>query len=193
MLHDILPKTDADWYGLCHYRRLFHDNTINMLDNADCDIVVMEQMPLGVYGVPVNVKTQYQLCHYAEDLEVLHTVLYAHGLLDEDAWTRWCQLPVLFAPCNIFIAKRDVFKEHVSQLLDVAVAIDSRIDVKGRDDYQQRASSFLCERADSYLLFKAMAHNKWKFGTCQIQEHKDWKPSDANDQRGGHTKSNISI
>lgn len=114
MLHDILPKTDADWYGLCHYRRLFYDKTIEMLDSSGYDIVVMEQMPLGVYGVPVNVKTQYQLYHYAEDLEVLHTVLYAHGLLDEDAWARWCQLPLLFAPCNIFIAKRDVFKEHVS-------------------------------------------------------------------------------
>ena len=184
LLHDIMPRTKADYYGLCHYRRFLNAASVELLEKSDFDIICAPSIPMKVFGQPVDVATQYAICHYASDLNLLRDTLNAHGLLDEGTWSKWLGLSILFAPCNIFVAKKEVFKEHASALLDVAVDIDSQLNVSRRDNYQKRAASFLTERANSYLMFKALEQKKWHIGEASIEEHLDWKPEDAKDQRG---------
>lgn len=150
-------------------------------------MLVMEALPLGVYGVQTNVWTQYMVCHYASDFLKLRNTLMQHGEYDDTIWNKWQSALKLIAPCNIFIAKRDVFKEHSEKLLKIGIDVDAQIDTKGRDNYQKRASSFILERANSYLCFKALAEGKWRIAEAKIEQHLDWKPADAKDQRGLYT------
>lgn len=87
----------------------------------------------------------------------------------------------------MFTARRHIFEQHVSKLMDIALYVDSHIDTTGRDNYQKRASGFLVERANSYLCYKALL-NGIKIAQAEVEEHKDWKPEDAPDKRGVHSE-----
>ena len=57
------------------------------------------------------------------------------GLFDEEAWSKWTSLDYLFAPCNIFCLKREVFNMFCQDLFKVVLNLPEKIDVTGRDDY----------------------------------------------------------
>ena len=171
MLHYVLPIYDHEYYGLCHYRRMFDDYDISKEVFRDFDIMGMaREAPRRE-----TLEEQFKMCHYPQDWDVLRQVLVEHGQFNEDVWNEWRNLRMLIYFCNIFIAKKDKFIQHATPLLEMAVDINSRIDVTGRDSYQQRAASFLSERLDSYLMYKHQKVDGWKVGEICVNVHWDWR------------------
>lgn len=119
--------------GLCHYRRFFPREAQEVIDTTDA--IVANPIPLGVVGRQVTVEKQYELCHVKEDFDILKQTTADKGLLDEEAWDKWSNLGFLFAPCNMLIAKREVFNIFCKDLFKVALELPYKIDVEGRDDY----------------------------------------------------------
>ena len=119
--------------GLCHYRRFFPKEALEVIDTVDG--IVANPIPLGVVGRPVALEKQYELCHYKEDFDILKQTIAEKGLLDEEAWSKWSNLGYLFAPCNMFVLKRESFNIFCKDLFKVALELPYKIDVTGRDDY----------------------------------------------------------
>ena len=108
------------------------------------------------------------------------------GIYEEQTWNRWANCYYLFAPCNMFVLKREVFNMYCNDLFKVALKLPYKIDLTGRDDYQKRACGFLCERFTSYWMFKQCFIGNMRFIGTQAEEHLDWKPSNAGDARGSY-------
>lgn len=75
LLNDILPKTNADWCGICHYRRFFPDSAIDKLTSSDMDMMVMPSIPMVSLGRRVDIEVQYAICHFIEDFYILKDAL----------------------------------------------------------------------------------------------------------------------
>lgn len=171
--------------GLCHYRRFFNKEVLEKIDT--CAGILLKPIPLGVFGRPCTLEKQYELCHVKADFDILKkTMMEEEDIFDEEVWDTWTNLYYLFAPCNMFVLKREVFNMYCKDLLKVALKLPYKIDLTGRDDYQKRACGFLCERFTSYWMFKNCISGKMKFIVTNAEEHLDWKPADAGDARGSY-------
>ncbi len=170
--------------GLCHYRRFFPKSVLDMIDT--CDGILLNPLPLGVCGRPCLLEQQYELLHVKADFDILKQTIIDEGIYEAQTWNAWANGYYLFAPCNMFVLKREVFNMYCKDLFKVALKLPYKIDLTGRDDYQKRACSFLCERFTSYWMFKQCAIGNMQFIGANAEEHLDWKPSDAGDARGSY-------
>lgn len=178
---DLLPGDTAN-IGLCHYRRLLKRQDLEQIDNVDG--IIAKPIPLGVCGIPTNVVTQYWLLHHAADLDMLGDALKDLNLLDEDLWQRWLNLKALYAPCNTFCFKREVFNMYCDDLFKTIFKLMPKIHLSDRDDYQKRVMAFLAERFTSYWCFSKQISGKLRFFEAELECHEQWKPSSAQDGRG---------
>lgn len=170
--------------GLCHYRRFFRQQDLEHIDEVDG--IVAEPIRLGIFGRPVQLEKQYELCHYKEDFQTLKQTIIDEGLYDEEAWTKWSNNYFLFAPCNLFVLKREVFNMFCKDLFKVMLKMPYKIDLSNRDDYQKRACGFLSERFTSYWMYTNCFRGRIRLCAVPIEEHLDWKPATSGDARGSY-------
>ena len=116
-----------------HYRRFFSRESIKDIDTVDG--IIANPIGLGVAGFPCTLEKQYELCHYKEDFDILKQTIIDEGLMDEEVWKGWTNVNYLYAPCNCFVLKREVFNMFCKDLFKVALKLPNLIDVTGRDDY----------------------------------------------------------
>lgn len=165
-----------------HYRRFFSRESIKDIDTVDG--IIANPISLGVAGFPCTLEKQYELCHYKEDFDILKQTIIDEGLMDEEAWNVWTKVNYLYAPCNCFVLKREVFNMFCKDLFKVALKLPNLIDVTGRDDYQKRACSFLSERFTSYWFFAQAARGRCRWKIVDLEYHPDWKGTNSIDSRG---------
>ena len=171
----VLPNTPAN-IGHCHFRRFFKREDLEDIDT--CDGIVAKQMPLGVCGFPCTVKKQYELLHLSRDFDILEGLLRQTRFWNEDSWNEWCNLRFLYAPCNVWLLKRECFNIMMKDILPVILELPHVIDIDaGRDDYQKRACAFLGERLVSYYFW----NSDFRLLKKPLVEMKDWKPAEASD------------
>lgn len=181
---DLLPP-NTQHIGLCHYRRFFNKQFINKhIDEADG--IVVNPIALSIASIPCTLKKQYAICHYEHDFEVLKDIIIETNLFDDEAYSKWCNLQCLFAPCNMFVLNRITFNMYCKDLFNVALKLPYRIKVDGYDDYQKRACSFLCERFTSYWMYTQCLRNRISLIGTNVEAYLDWKPKDSGDGRGSY-------
>lgn len=168
--------------GHVHYRRFFNKNDIEDIDT--CDGIIVNPVALGVVGFKCTLEKQYELCHVAEDFQILKSLVIKEGLYDEEVWSKWTHLDYLYAPCNIFCLKRECFNIYANDMFKVVLQLPVLIDVSTRDDYQRRACSFLSERLTSYWFFKQSYRKTMRFIEKPCQFHPEWKATNSFDVRG---------
>lgn len=156
---DLLPP-DIDAIGHAHYRRFFKAEDIDDIEKYDA--IVAASASVAVAGFGCTLEKQYELCHYKEDFAVLKKTIEEEGLMDEEAWNEWTHLDYLYAPCNVFVMRVKWFLRYCHDLFKVALKLPGRINVEGRDDYQRRACSFLCERFTSYWFYTRQRNGELK-------------------------------
>ena len=116
-----------------HYRRFFSRESVKGIDAVDG--IIANPIGLGVAGFPCTLEKQYELCHYKEDFDILKQTIIDEGLMDEEVWNTWTKLNYLYAPCNCWVLKREVFNIFCKDLFKVVLKLPNLIDVTGRDDY----------------------------------------------------------
>ena len=104
--------------------------------------------------------------------------------MDEEAWSKWTKLNFLFAPCNCWVLKREVFKMHCDDLFKVVLKLPYLVKVDGRDDYQKRACSFLAERFTSYWFYTQAYRGRCRWKMVDLEYHPEWKTPNSGDNRG---------
>lgn len=151
-----------DYVGFCHYRRyyMFFDSVPHMneiFSNTECII------SKPVY-YELNVREQYDKYHNIEDIDIVTDILNEKFNEYSNAFKRELEGNELI-PCNMFIMKKDDFKEYINFIFSVLEEYVKRIggDVKKRVEdnkdkylkdyspndtieYQLRIGGYLSER-----------------------------------------------
>ena len=178
---DLLPS-DTKTIGHAHYRRFFSKEDLKQMQF--CDAIVAYPASVNVAGFGCTLEKQYELCHVKEDFQILKQTIEEVGLMDKDVWWWWTHLNYLYAPCNIFCMTKNWFVNYCNDLFKVALKLPERIDVSGRDDYQRRACSFLCERFASYWFYLHDFRHAMRIVEKPCQFHPEWKATNSFDVRG---------
>ncbi len=159
----IWKNRDDDFKGLVHYRRYFgkapfssrfsdiagYDELRDMLE--DCDIIAAQ--PARYH---VNAREQLLMdCCEPWDLYALEDVVselqpdYMSAFRDFFAGNRCAQYNMLFC-------RGERFDAYCAWLFPLLFALEDRVDLSGRSDYQKRLFGFLSER----LMNVWIAHNE---------------------------------
>ena len=105
-----------DYVGICQYRRYFQflDNIPNLDDVfKEYDIILPKP-----YLYKQNMATDYSLCHNVTDLMSIVNIIHNYFPQYKDAALQFCQCN-RFYPCNMFIMKREDFKEYCELIFGV--------------------------------------------------------------------------
>lgn len=72
-----LPEVkEADYVGLCHYRRLFDlQQVVKCCECMKPDIICAQPAGLGTIGSQVGIKGHYALAHNKDDFELLEGLI----------------------------------------------------------------------------------------------------------------------
>ncbi len=146
-------NADADVYGLCHYRRYFALRRIGkktdrilsqqeaerLLDGAD----VLVPTP-RIYLIETNY-TQYIHAHHAADLEITRQIIAERHPDDLPAFDRvmkrrWGRR------FNMFIMRREPFRQYSAWLFDILFELEKRLDVSGYSERDRRVFGYVAER-----------------------------------------------
>lgn len=150
---------DADYLGLCHYRRHFRGKPGG--DKWDC-ILTSAQAETLLHGTDVLLPkrrkyyietsySQYVHAHPAEGLDLAFSLAAAQGeayakAVETAKRRTWVHI------YNMFIMKRDVFDAYCQWLFDILFQVEAQLDISSYSVYDKRVFGFLGERLlDVYL------------------------------------------
>lgn len=141
---------DADYIGLCHYRRYFcgeHSRKILSLEEAERlvrrDSVILPRR--RNYYIETNY-SQYVHAHHAEDLELTRRILEEQGNPQYTAAFDRVMKRTDGHRFNMFIMERDVLDAYCSWLFAVLSELEARLDTSRYDAYNSRVFGFVAER-----------------------------------------------
>lgn len=141
---------DADYIGLCHYRRYFCRNRsrdILLLQDTDAvtakaDIILPKKRN---YFIETNY-SQYVHAHHSEDLDVTRQILAEkYGSRYTDAFDAVMKRTDGHR-FNMMIMKRELLDAYCSWLFDVLFTLEERLDTTGYSAYDARVFGFVSER-----------------------------------------------
>ena len=155
---------DVKYIGFNHYRRMFSPADIK--DYHDYDIIVAKP-----YNLISNVLDQYSAVHHSYDINVLLGLL--QDSIKKSDLKKFATSKQLYAPCNMFIMKKELFDEYCNFMFPKLLQLEKLIVLDDNDRYQHRALAFLSERMTSFWMMKQKADKK-KIKEIDIQFFKDW-------------------
>lgn len=189
LLHNF-DNDNINYMGLCQYRRFFPSDTLEKFKLYDADILIADPAKLAEVDWKYGLEMQYKVAHVAADFDLFKSVISNMTNHDSMLFNNWLRTNKLFAPCNLVVMKKQLFKKWLSELLTVIIPLCEKIDVSNRDNYQKRACGFLAERFTSWWIFSNMIHYKYKTLSSKCEFYPDWKPVDTKDKRGNYDIAN---
>ena len=177
----------ADYIGLCHYRRLFDIEQVkNCIELRKPDIICAPSTGIGTIGSYAGIRGQYEAAHVKSDFDELEGYLKESFLYQKkpSSLMIWERLPVLPSPYNCTIMARSVFFDYIDRMFRVLFDLYKKLDssIANRDSYQRRAIGFLGERYTSWYVTTQHLLGK-NVVELPVQFYKDWKPLTAVDNR----------
>lgn len=190
-------NVEADYYGFCHYRRFFNFSEdsitescwgtiefdylnakakqklhLNEQDMRKCIEAHDFLIAKGVDASYMNAKSIYDQYERApelhiEDVELLLSILkksYPHLY---DTAVRFFHGKT-FYPCNMFIMKKELFKEYCAILFDVLEQFEKRADMRNYSREGYRTTGHLGERMAGIYYLYLKEQKKYKLGELQI-------------------------
>lgn len=138
---------DADYLGLCHYRRYFLNGNGELMTAADYENilskydVITAKPHVGAY----DYRTIYGRSHDIRNLDLTGEVILE--LCPE--YYETFQSVISGCHCyvgNLFVAPKSLFYAYCEWLFPIFFALEPRIDVSHYDDYHKRVFGFLSEQ-----------------------------------------------
>lgn len=147
----------ADYIGLCHYRRYFskahHGGSLEekqqailrredyerLLQTHDCILPIKRNYYIE------TVRSQYEHAHNNADLDEVEKIIaekYPDYSTAFDTVMNRRRLHIL----NMFVMKWDLFDAYCAFLFDILFELEKRIDIGGYNQYEARVFGFMSER-----------------------------------------------
>ena len=159
---------DADYIGLCHYRRYFRgrpgrDKWACILTGAQAEELLTGWdvlLPRRRNYFIETVYNQYIHAHPREGLDLALALASAGGPAYEQAAARlkkrtWTHI------YNMFLMKREVFDGYCQWLFDILFQVEKTLDISAYSAYDKRVFGFLSERLlDVYLEANGIAYRE---------------------------------
>lgn len=167
---------EADYYGLCHYRRymIFSPDALQadpygnvLFDRLDhnscvkCGLLDQVGMAKVIEGNDLIISEPYDVTyrgfyslyeHYAE-VSMQHREDMAIALdVIQELYPEYTDAAkeyfngTLFYPCNLFVMRREVFEDYCQWLFKLLFEIEKRIDISAYNEQEQRVYGLLGER-----------------------------------------------
>lgn len=152
--------TNADYLGLCHYRRFFlNANDEPMTEQDYMDIlthydVMISKAQIGefdyqtIYGRSHDIHNLIETGNVIRELFPEYYSTFQEVLKDNRCYVG-----------NLFVAPRELFCAYCEWLFTIFFELEKRIDVTDYDDYHMRVFGFLSEQ----LLIVWIKHNKLSY------------------------------
>lgn len=164
--------TDAEYVGLCHYRRYFdlssskrwHRNVF-VSEKEAIERAKVDYSLLGKYDAIISyplveflsLRDSYCMAHIAEDLKVLEKVIVK---LYPDYYADYKKVMFgnnQYSYANMIIVKKVIFDDYSKWLFDILFEVEKEIEISNYN-YQARVFGFMSERLMNVYLY----HNKIK-------------------------------
>lgn len=148
-LYWIWQNAKEDYVGLEHYRRFFvlPDNMADIMDKNRIDVV----LPVPLFVAP-SVEENYKSRHVAKVWEDMMQYLQERDPA-EAADARKFFGHGLYSPCNMLIARKEVFDELCAWMFPILFAV-TELNGRMEDRYQNRYPGFLSERLISFYFWR---------------------------------------
>lgn len=114
------PELQADWIGLCHYRRYF--DFINNVPEFTKPIVATN------ISAPFNNYINYDICHYGKDLLSVAKIV-KNVMPDYINFTLKMMDSHHYLPYNMFVLPKDLFNEMCEFIFTTLLEFDKQIKV----------------------------------------------------------------
>lgn len=173
---------EADYIGLCHYRRYFtRHNSYHVLKRRKEILTegewedLLEQCPVIVpqkrrYRIESN-RSHYNHAHPGialdETEEIIHQMYPDYDTSFQKVMNRtWAHM------FNMFVMRRDYFNQYMEWLFSILLTLEKKMDISGWDSYQSRVYGFVAE----LLLDVWMEKNNivYKEQTLSFMEKQNW-------------------
>lgn len=142
----IWKNSDADVVGLEHWRRRFllPDNWVEVMKREGIDVI----LPVPLCVMP-SLEDNFTDRHLPEIWDA--TMESIKSIHSEDALpaAKYFKENNLYSPCNMLIARKDVFDDYSAWLFPVLFDLNNRIGTVD-DKYQNRYPGFVSERLLNY-------------------------------------------
>ncbi len=138
---------DADYLGLCHYRRFFLDENGELLSESECEKILKEYdviLPKAVYH-PKSYYEVYKEAHNIYDLDVTGEVLQELYPDDYENFKKIIYDNKVYSG-NLFVTNEKYFREYAEWLFSIFDLVERRIHVEEYDSYHKRVFGFLSEQ-----------------------------------------------
>ncbi len=149
-LYWIWKNVIDDIVGLVHYRRHFilPDNWVNIMCENEIDVI----LPVPLYVHP-NLEDNYKGRHIAPNWENMLTYFKDNRPDEYDEVRNFFKSTSLYSPCNMIIAKKQVYDDMCSWLFPILFYVADKGGVV-EDNYQNRYPGFISERLITYFFEK---------------------------------------
>lgn len=187
-------KTDI--IGLCHYRRYFNFNDLNIkivrtkhitLDELELVEVKKELIEglMSKYDIivskpvvyPYSLSVDYKVAHISEDFEILSSVIKQKFKDYFTTWERVAKYSNKLHPYNMFICNSKLFNQYVEWLFSILFEVEKKVKISSYE-YQSRIFGFMSER----LMELYIQHNNLKIKEISIYFIGTEKPSVAHNR-----------
>lgn len=138
---------DADYLGLCHYRRYFLNDGGQLLDEAFCESVLRKYDVILAKAVhhPKSYYEVYKEAHNILDLEVTGEVLKELYPEIYPVFEEIIAGTKVYSG-NMFVTSRQLFAEYTNWLFSIFDVVEKRINPDAYDSYHRRVYGFLSEQ-----------------------------------------------
>ena len=148
---------DAEYIGLCHYRRYFaksiHKHGINgkrkiIFHKEDYEKILQTyDMILSTkYSTyPETVREQYENAHNKQDLDMVERIIREKYPQYIDAFMN-VMAQYEFHICNLFVAKKELIDQYCEWLFPILLELEKHSEMKTYNEYQARVCGYMAER-----------------------------------------------
>lgn len=139
--------TDADYFGLCHYRRFFLDEQGRLLKEEEYEEILKTHdviLAKAVYH-PKPYCEVYEEAHNIHDLQITGEVLKELYPEDNPIFEEVIAGKKVYSG-NMFVTSRQLFCEYTDWLFSIFDRVEARIDPDAYDAYHRRVYGFLSEQ-----------------------------------------------
>ena len=148
-LYWIWKNAKADYVGLEHYRRFFvlPENIVDVMEADQIDVI----LPVPLFVAP-SVEENYKSRHVAKVWEDMMKYLQERDPAEAVAAREFFGRG-LYSPCNMLIARKEVFAELCAWMFPILFAV-TELNGRMEDRYQNRYPGFLSERLISFYFWR---------------------------------------
>ncbi len=157
--------TDADYMGLCHYRRFFLSAVGNLMSGQEYEDILHSYdiiLPRAVY-YDKSYYEVYKEAHHINDLIATGEALRQLYPEDYSIFEEVVHGNEVYCG-NLFVTSRTLFCEYSKWLFDILSLVEQKICVDSYDAYHKRVFGFLSEQ----LLYVWVKSRSLKIFECSV-------------------------